>query len=104
MINFHAKNENFIKQEIFTRMIMYNFSEMIARAVVITQDAGNKWTYAVNFSMAIYLCMDYFRHRGNSPPDIDNLISDYTEPIRPDRADKRKFRVKHPVWFLYRVA
>ncbi len=104
MINFHAKNDDFIKQEIFARVIMYNFSEMIARAVVITQVAGNKWTYAVNFSMAIYLCMDYFRHRGNSPPDIDNLISDYTEPIRPGRADKRKFRIKHPVWFLYRVA
>ena len=83
---------------------MYNFSQRIARAVVVNQDEGNKWSYAVNISMAIYLCMDYFRHRGHSPPDIDKCILEYTEPVRPGRADKRKFQVKHPVWFLYRVA
>ncbi len=104
LVNFHAKNEDYVMQEIFAKLVIYNFSELIARAVIVKQDTGNKLTYAVNFTMAIYLCMDYFRHRGNSPPDIDNLISEYTEPVRPDRADKRKFRVKHPVWFLYRVA
>ena len=104
LVNFHAKNEEFILQEIYARLTMYNFSQRIARAVVVNQDEGNKWSYAVNISMAIYLCMDYFRHRGHSPPDIDKCILEYTEPVRPGRADKRKFQVKHPVWFLYRVA
>ncbi len=92
LVNFHAKNEEFIKQEI------------IARAVVVVRQIVNKWTYAVNFTMAIYLCIDYFRHRGNELPDVVREIEGYTEPVRKGRADKRKFRVKQPVWFMYRVA
>lgn len=104
LINFHSKKEEFIKQEIWASLIMYNFCSLIAQSVIIKNDKGNKWTYKVNFSMAVYLCMDYFRHRGNAPPDIENIILQYTEPIRPDRADNRKFRPKHPIWFMYRVA
>ena len=36
LINFHAKKVEFIVQEIFARIIMYNFVEMIASYVVIS--------------------------------------------------------------------
>ncbi|MCE5169866.1 transposase [Paenibacillus profundus] len=37
LMNFHAKKQESITQEIFARMIMYNFAEMITSHVVISQ-------------------------------------------------------------------
>ncbi|WP_454192787.1 transposase [Paenibacillus sp. Marseille-Q7038] len=37
LTNFHAKRQDSIIQEIFAKMIMYNFTEMITSRVVISQ-------------------------------------------------------------------
>ena len=104
MVNFHAKKEEFIIQEIYARLVMYNFYERITKSVVIKQDENRKWTYQVNFTMGIHICIDYFRYKGSDPPDINNLISKHILPIREGRADKRKLKSKSVVYFLYRVA
>ena len=54
--------------------------------------------------MSAHICFDYFKYRGNKPPDINNLISKYIEPVREGRADERKLKPKSAVFFLYRVA
>lgn len=105
LVNFHAKKVEYIKQEAFARLIMYNFCERITNSVVIKQDANRKWTYQVNFTMGIHICVDFFKHHSNEPPpNIENLISNYILPIRPDRQDERKLKAKTAVFFLYRVA
>ena len=104
LVNFHAKKEEFIKQEIFARLIMYNFCERITLHVVIKQSKENKWTYQANFTMGIHICVDFFRHRGKEPPDVEKLISRYILPVREGRADERKLKPKSAVFFLYRVA
>lgn len=105
LVNFHAKKVEYIKQEVFARLIMYNFCERITNSVVIKQDANRKWTYQVNFTMGIHICVDFFKHHSNEPPpNIENLISNYILPIRPDRQDERKLKAKTAVFFLYRVA
>lgn len=105
LVNFHAKKVEYIKQEVFARLIMYNFCERITDSVVIKQDANRKWTYQVNFTMGIHICVDFFKHHFNEPPpNIENLISNYILPIRPDRQDERKLKAKTAVFFLYRVA
>lgn len=104
LVNFHAKKEDFIKQEIFARLIMYNFCERITLHVVIKQSKKNKWTYQANFTMGIHICVDFFRHRGKEPPDVEKLISRYILPVREGRADVRKLKPKSAVFFLYRVA
>ena len=104
MVNFHAKKEEYILQEIYARLIMYNFCERITKTVVIKQDENRKWTYQVNFTMGIHICIDYFRYKGNEPPDVNNLISKYILPVREGRTDKRKIKPKEVVYFLYRVA
>ena len=105
LVNLHSKRKDFIVQEIWARLTMYNFAERIIQSVVIKQDCDRKWSYQVNFTMGFYICMDYFRHPYiHSPPEIENLISRYILPIRPDRTDQRKLKAKSVVPFIYRVA
>ena len=104
LVNFHAKKEEYILQEIFARLVMYNFCERITKCVVVKQDKNRKWTYQVNYTMAIHICIDYFKHRGNEPPGVEILISKYILLIREGRTDERKLKAKSVVFFLYRVA
>ncbi len=107
LTNFHAKKREFIIQEIFARMIMYNFAEMITSHVVISQK-DKQHPYQVNFTVAVYVCRRFLRSRDNEPPpDVEALIRKNTLPIRPVRPghkDTRKVRSQSVVSFVYRVA
>ena len=104
LTNFHAKKREYILQEIFARIIMYNFAEMIIAHVVISQ-ADTKHVYQINFTIAIHICRHFLRLSSNTPPpDIEALIRKNILPVRYNRKDKRKIRYKSAVSFLYRVA
>lgn len=102
--NFHAKKSQSVLQEIFARIVMYNFCERITMNVVIDNDKDRKWQYQANYTMGIHICLDFFRYIGDEPPDIEEKISHYILPVRPNRADRRKVTPKPAVFFLYRVA
>ncbi len=91
-----------IYQEVFARLIMYNFSELITSHVII-QKADCKYAYKVNFSVAVHVCRQFFLDNV-SPPDVEALIRRHVSPIRPGRSRPRKMTVKHAVSFVYRVA
>jgi len=104
LLNFHAKKREFIIQEIFARMTMYNFAEMITLHVVVLK-ADTKHLYQVNYTVAIHICRRFLRHNGvQSPPDVEALISKNILPVRPGRKRPRKLRGKPAVSFVYRVA
>jgi hypothetical protein len=104
LINFHSKKREHIVQEVFARIIMYNFAEMITSNVVISH-CDKKHTYQVNFTVAIHICRHFLRLCCNAPPpDVEALIRKNILPVRPGRKDKRKIRAKSTVSFLYRVA
>lgn len=90
-------------QEIYARMIMYNFSMMITLHVTI-QQKDTKYLYQVNFSEAIHICMHFIRCDNIKPPDVEALIQRNILPVRPDRKDIRKIRHKSAVSFMYRIA
>ena len=104
LTNFHAKKQEYIAQEIFARMIMYNFAEMITSHVIISQ-ADTRYAYQVNFTVAIHICRHFLRVANNvPPPNVEALIRKNILPVRPGRKDKRKIRSKTAVCFVYRVA
>jgi len=104
LTNFHAKKREHIAQEVFARLIMYNFSEMITSHVVISK-ADTKYTYQVNFSAAIQICRHFLRCPGLAPPpNVEALIRKNILPVRPGRQNKRNIRFRSAVSFLYRVA
>ena len=105
----HTRRDTAAMQEVYARLIMYNFSQCITMHVVINQKAvrkkRRKWVYQANFTYAMHLCKDYFRNHDPDPPDITARIASEILPVRPDRQDKRKATApKSFVWFLYRVA
>ena len=102
LLHFHAKKVEYIYQEVFARLIMYNFTELVTSPVII-QKADCKYAYKANFSVAVHVCRQFFL--GNvSPPDVEALILRHISPIRPGRKRPRKMTAKHAVSFLYRVA
>lgn len=101
---FHAKKVEYIKQEIFARLLLYNFCEIITTHVVILQK-DTKHAYQVNYTLAIHICRHFLRfHTDISPPNVEMLIQKNILPVRPGRSDPRKVKPKSVVSFLYRVA
>ena len=100
--HFHAKKVEFVHQEIFARLTMYNFYELIAQSVVI-QKKNRKYSYKVNFSAAVHICRQFFL-RDLPPPQVEALLAKHISPIRPGRSRPRKLKPKQPFGFLYRVA
>ena len=102
LLHFHAKKVEYIYQEVFARLIMYNFTELITSPVII-QKTDAKYAYKANFSVAVHVCRQFFL--GNvSPPDVEALIRRHVSPVRPGRSRPRKMTVKHAVSFIYRIA
>ena len=102
LLHFHAKKVENITQEIFARLIMYNFTELITSHVVIRKP-NRKYPYKANFSVAVQVCRQFLR--GNiSPPDVEATISKNVSVSRTGRSNPRNMAVKHAVSFLYRVA
>ena len=102
LLHFHAKKVENITQEIFARLIMYNFSELITSHVVI-QKPNRKYPYKANFSVAVQVCRQFLL--GNiSPPDVEATISKNVSVTRTGRSNPRNMVVKHAISFLYRVA
>lgn len=104
MVNFHSKKVDFIKQEIFAKLTMYNFCEMITMNVVIAQNQ-RKHEYQVNFTIAIHICRYFFKYSSKrNPPPVESLIQQNILPVRKGRQDRRKLRAQSSVSFIYRVA
>jgi hypothetical protein len=107
LTSFHAKKQESILQEIFARMILYNFTEMMTSHVVISQQ-DKQHLYQVNFTVAVHVCRHFLRSRDDEPPpDVEALIRKNILPIRPIRTGQqntRKVRSKSVVSFVYRVA
>lgn len=100
LIHLHAKKRSFIEQELFAKLTMYNFCEMITLNVVLTKKE-RKYNYQVNFTVAIHVCCQFFR---SSKIPVEELIQRNILPVRKGRHSERRTRVKPSVSFMYRVA
>lgn len=102
LLHFHAKKVEYIYQEIFARMIIYNLTELVISHVIM-EKKDRKYAYQANFSTAVHICRQYFR--GNvSPPDVETLIARLILPIRPGRSLPRNLAPRKATSFYYRVA
>jgi hypothetical protein len=103
-VNFHSIYRQLIDQEIWARLILFNFCSIITAQVVIAHK-NTKHTYQVNYTMAIKICHHFLRiAQGRAPPNIQRLISRCTLPIRPGRSFHRHNRIRRPPSFLYRFS
>lgn len=102
--SFHSKRAEFISQEVFARLILYNLCELVASHAALLK-SSNSYVYQLNFSAAVHI----FRHAlflaaDESPPDVVALIRSFLLPVRPYRSDPRKIKHRSAVPFHYRIA
>jgi hypothetical protein len=103
LTSFHSKKVAFILQEIYARLIMYNFCEMITMQVII-QQKYTKHVYQVNFTAAIDFCKKFFcTWKNKHQPDIEALIRKNILPIRKGRMFQRFIRRGRTISFNYRT-
>lgn len=102
LAKFHTKKVMCVEQEIFARLIMYNFVEMITSHVVIN-GKPKRYTYKTNFSVAVHVCRAFFKGKTTSP-NVETTIANNLIPIRPGRHSPRIHSVRRFAGFLYRLA
>lgn len=102
LMHLHSKKAEFIHQEIFAKLTMYNFCELITQPVVI-QQANRKYPCKVNFSAAVHISLQFFLGK-ISPPRLEALLKKFISPIRSGRNFPRKLTRKASYSLLYRVA
>lgn len=99
---FHSKKYEYIVQEVWARAILYNFCSEIAMDVKLPKK-NTKHSYQVNYSSAIKTCREFLRiHDNTTILDVEGLIAQNIEPIRPNRTFPRQARFKIPMSFCYR--
>jgi len=100
----HSKKVEHIIQEVFAKMVMYNFCSIITSHVMI-QKKARKYAYQVNFSKAITICKKFFKLRNNAHlPDVEAQIQQYILPIRKGRSSPRIAVKREFVCFNYRLS
>ena len=102
--NYHSKKADFICQEVFARLILYNLCEVVAMHAAFFK-RSKAHVYQLNFSAAVHILRHaFFLAPDESPPDAIMLIRRYLLPIRPNRSDPRKAIQHSAVSFIYRIA
>lgn len=105
LTRFHAKKTEYIMQEIWSRMTLYNFCEIIATNVVVKKKDGCKHVYQLNYTRAIRICRHFLSIKEEKvPPDVEYLIGHELLPVRTGRSDPRKVKTQSVISFLYRAA
>ena len=101
----HSKRRDFIKQEIWARMIMFNISMIIIEEAYKRKfkKKDRKYKYKINIARAIHLIRDSItKRKGGAPPDLLELIAKEILPVRPGRTFERRTRPHSFVSFGYR--
>lgn len=104
LVNLHGKSDEFVQQEIWAALTMFNFASRISREVIVRQPKGSAYVYRLNFKMAVYLCREFFKTKGADGEKLLADIAKNVESVKPGRADQRNLRAKGFVGFTYRVA
>ena len=102
LLKYHSKKTACIRQEIYARLTLYNFVEVITSHVAISHKQ-RKYKYKCNFSAATHVCRLFLRGL-TSPPYVESAIARNLVPIRPNR-ERGRFRTESALQrFFYRVA
>jgi hypothetical protein len=91
LTSFHSVKRDFIIQEVYARLIMYNFTSLIASVVKIKDNPKFKHEHKISFANAAKTSRMYFKIN-MSVETLETLIRKYIIPIRDDRRYERNVR------------
>lgn len=103
LVNFHSRKKDLVCQEIYARLILYNFCELITQHVAVVTSKETKHDHKINFATAVNICRAYLKDGGDET-EMYLLIQRHLTPIRNDRKYTLKLRPKRNRDFVYRAA
>ena len=101
--NFHTYKPEYIKQELWTKLIAYNITETLINHTVV-KHGETKHTYKVNFSVAAHICRAFLRLTTKKDSvDVMKLLCKELIPIRNERQYPRlqTAHLRRPRYFIY---
>ena len=98
----HSKKRKLIKQEIYAKILLYNFCQRIIQEVKIPKREKRIYKYQINFTRAFHILKEFLIKRGGKNPPVEDLIAKEILPIRPGRSNTRNVKSKTSLCFNYR--
>ena len=103
---YHAKKSDSILQEIYSRMVMYNFSQLVTNSAKIKRPKSRKdrkFAYKINFSQSMQICREFLRNKIKCK-DVLELIEKFILPIRNGKDHPRTNSPRREIYFNFRLA
>ena len=97
---FHSIKYEYVLQEIWARMVLYNFGSEIIKCCRV-KSGRRKMKYKINVSKAMKICRKFLKSIKKGD-DIKELIEKYILPVRENRVFKRRKRTSLAVCLNYR--
>lgn len=108
LINFHSKKKEYIEQEIWARLTLFNYSEAVAMRITMERlqhKTTDKYKYQLNYTTALYLCRLYLKIIPLiTAIQLEAIIESNILPIRQGRTAFRPNRPHQPASFCYRLS
>ena len=88
LLHFHSKKPEFLKQEIYASLVMYNFGILLANEANAqnkrkSRSSDNTYLYQVDFSTVLRNAAKYFRRRpGEKKIDIIKLLCKFVHAVK----------------------
>lgn len=108
MLHFHSKKPDFLKQEIYANLILYNFGIFLSNKAANEnrnkeRKSSNKRSYEIDISTALKIARKYFQNRNSNKIDVIKLISKYVHAVKTEpRQFDRPLRGIGAIHFAYR--
>ncbi len=109
LLYFHSRKPEFLKQEIYASLVMYNFGVFLANEAAdhnqrTKRRASNKYLYEIDFSTAIRTARQYYlRDTKKAPIDIIGLLCKFVHAVKEQfRKFERPMRGIGAIHFSYR--
>lgn len=106
LCNFHSYKPDYIKQEIYARIILYNVTETIINNTIIEKHETTH-CYKVNFTVAAHISRIFLRVTTKEDSiDVMKILQSELIPIRDNRQYPRlkTAHFRKPRYFIYRAA
>lgn len=104
--NYHSCKPDYVKQEIWARLLAYNITELFIDLTAIeTQETTHE--YKVNFTRATHICRVFLRpHTEKDQHDVRLLLQRELIPVRNERKYPRlqTAHFRRPRYLIYRAA
>lgn len=99
MLYFHSRKEELLHQEIYAKLIMYNFSQAVISKIKLVKKPL-KYEYKINHALAEQLCSLFLR--GATPINVETTLLTALLPVRPNRSYKRTKKKNRYINLEYR--